>query len=139
MALALPSPGVTDCQGIDAWFLTPEERIKAVLRIKENQTGVESNLNWSGLFGSYPPAFLHFTRSLTDLFLDDANKPFSLFVQITWSATSHSEIMICDFGFGMELISLSEVIPITRQGSPPQGFQRHASPPQHPAPHLPPS
>ena len=26
----------------DAWFLTPEGRIKAVLRIKENQTGVEN-------------------------------------------------------------------------------------------------
>jgi len=26
----------------NAWFLTPEERAKAVLRIKENQTGVEN-------------------------------------------------------------------------------------------------
>jgi hypothetical protein len=26
----------------NAWFLTPEERIKAVMRIKENQTGVEN-------------------------------------------------------------------------------------------------
>ena len=25
-----------------AWFLTPEERVKAVLRIRENQTGVEN-------------------------------------------------------------------------------------------------
>jgi ACS family allantoate permease-like MFS transporter len=25
-----------------AWFLTPEERAKAILRIKENQTGVEN-------------------------------------------------------------------------------------------------
>ena len=25
-----------------AWFLTPEERVKAVMRIKENQTGVEN-------------------------------------------------------------------------------------------------
>jgi len=27
-----------------AWFLTPEERAKAVLRIKENQTGVENKV-----------------------------------------------------------------------------------------------
>ena len=26
----------------NAWFLTPEERVKAVIRIKENQTGVEN-------------------------------------------------------------------------------------------------
>ena len=26
----------------NAWFLTPEERMKAVVRIKENQTGVEN-------------------------------------------------------------------------------------------------
>lgn len=26
----------------NAWFLTPEERAKAVQRIKENQTGVEN-------------------------------------------------------------------------------------------------
>ena len=28
----------------NAWFLTPEERVKAVLRIRENQTGVENKM-----------------------------------------------------------------------------------------------
>ena len=26
----------------NAWFLTPDERVKAIQRIKENQTGVEN-------------------------------------------------------------------------------------------------
>jgi ACS family allantoate permease-like MFS transporter len=29
----------------DAWFLTPEERVKVVIRIQENQAGVE-NKTW---------------------------------------------------------------------------------------------
>lgn len=71
-----------------AWFLTPEERAKAVLRIKENQTGVENKT---------------FKRGQTIEALKDPKTwlfaLFAAFAEIPNSLTNQRSIIVTSFGW----------------------------------------
>ncbi|KAF4572524.1 hypothetical protein EYR36_007031 [Pleurotus pulmonarius] len=72
----------------NAWFLTPDERIKAVQRIKENQTGVENK---------------HFKKEqMIEALLDPKTWLFALFAaldNIPNSLTNQRQIIVTSFGF----------------------------------------
>ncbi|ETW84170.1 major facilitator superfamily [Heterobasidion irregulare TC 32-1] len=72
----------------NAWFLTSEERAKAVLRIKENQTGVENK---------------HFKKEqMYEAFMDPKTWLFALFAaldNVPNSLTNQTAIIITEFGF----------------------------------------
>ncbi|KAF7437247.1 hypothetical protein PC9H_004084 [Pleurotus ostreatus] len=72
----------------NAWFLTPDERIKAVQRIKENQTGVENK---------------HFKKEqMIEALLDPKTWLFALFSaldNIPNSLTNQRQIIVSSFGF----------------------------------------
>ncbi|THH07930.1 hypothetical protein EW146_g9157 [Bondarzewia mesenterica] len=71
-----------------AWFLTPDERAKAVLRIKENQTGVENkHFKWDQMIEA-------FTDPKTWLFA-----LFSALDNIPNSLTNQRSIIVASFGF----------------------------------------
>ncbi|KAF7800177.1 hypothetical protein EIP86_011424 [Pleurotus ostreatoroseus] len=73
---------------MNAWFLTPEERIKAVQRIKENQTGVENK---------------HFkTEQVWEALADPKTWLFALFSaldNVPNSLTNQRQIIVSSFGF----------------------------------------
>ncbi|KAG2130369.1 MFS general substrate transporter [Suillus clintonianus] len=72
----------------NAWFLTPDERVKAVQRIKENQTGVENK---------------HFkTEQLIEALTDPKTWLFALFSaldNVPNSLTNQQALIIASFGF----------------------------------------
>jgi len=72
----------------NAWFLTEDERAKAVRRIKENQTGVENK---------------HFKREqMIEAFMDPKIWLFALFAAInnvTISLTNQLQLIVVSFGF----------------------------------------
>ncbi|KAF5365556.1 hypothetical protein D9757_010907 [Collybiopsis confluens] len=72
----------------NAWFLTPEERVLAVLRIKENQTGVENK---------------HFKKEqMIEALLDPKTWLFALFAALTDvpnSLTNQRQLIVASFGF----------------------------------------
>ncbi|KAJ8521766.1 hypothetical protein ONZ45_g1571 [Pleurotus djamor] len=72
----------------NAWFLTPDERIKAVQRIKENQTGVENK---------------HFKKDqMIEALLDPKTWLFALFSaldNVPNSLTNQRQIIVSGFGF----------------------------------------
>ncbi|KAJ7305628.1 MFS general substrate transporter [Mycena albidolilacea] len=71
-----------------AWFLTPDERVKAVLRIKVNQTGVENK---------------HFKKEQMIEALTDPKTwlfaLFSVFANITNSLVNQRQLIVASFGF----------------------------------------
>ncbi|KAG0706185.1 membrane transporter [Suillus ampliporus] len=72
----------------NAWFLTPDERVKAVQRIKENQTGVENK---------------HFkTEQMIEALTDPKTWLFALFSaldNVPNSLTNQQSLIIASFGF----------------------------------------
>ncbi|EPQ50480.1 MFS general substrate transporter [Gloeophyllum trabeum ATCC 11539] len=72
----------------NAWFLTPEERVKAVRRIKENQTGVENK---------------HFKKDqMMEALTDPKTWLFALFSaldNVPNSLTNQRQIIVASFGF----------------------------------------
>lgn len=72
----------------NAWFLNSDERAKAVLRIKENQTGVENK---------------HFKKEqMYEAFMDPKTWLFALFAaldNVPNSLTNQTAIIITEFGF----------------------------------------
>ncbi|KAF5362795.1 hypothetical protein D9757_011022 [Collybiopsis confluens] len=72
----------------NAWFLTPEERALAVLRIKENQTGVENK---------------HFKKEqMIEALLDPKTWLFALFSaldNVPNSLTNQRQLVVSSFGF----------------------------------------
>ncbi|KAF9058550.1 MFS general substrate transporter [Rhodocollybia butyracea] len=72
----------------NAWFLTPEERVLAVMRIKENQTGVENK---------------HFKKEqMIEALVDPKTWMFALFSAIDNvpnSLTNQQTLIIASFGF----------------------------------------
>ncbi|KAK6983842.1 major facilitator superfamily domain-containing protein [Favolaschia claudopus] len=71
-----------------AWFLTPEERVKAVLRIKVNQTGVENK---------------HFKKEqMIEALTDPKTWLFALFAalaNVTNSLVNQRQLIVASFGF----------------------------------------
>ncbi|KAJ7860099.1 MFS general substrate transporter [Mycena olivaceomarginata] len=71
-----------------AWFLTPDERVKAVLRIKVNQTGVENK---------------HFKKEqMIEALADPKTWLFALFsalANITNSLVNQRQLIVASFGF----------------------------------------
>jgi len=72
----------------NAWFLTPEERVKAIQRIKENQTGVENK---------------HFKKEqMIEALMDPKTWLFALFSalnNVPNSITNQLQIIVLSFGF----------------------------------------
>ncbi|KAI5984683.1 MFS general substrate transporter [Pisolithus albus] len=83
-----------------AWFLTPDERVKAVQRIKENQTGVENK---------------HFKK---EQFMEAIRDPktwlfaaFSVFDNVPNSLTNQQSLLVASLGFTYFQTTLLTMIP----------------------------
>ncbi|KAI6010102.1 MFS general substrate transporter [Pisolithus microcarpus] len=83
-----------------AWFLTPDERVKAVQRIKENQTGVENK---------------HFKK---EQFIEAIRDPktwlfaaFSVFDNVPNSLTNQQSLLVASLGFTYFQTTLLTMIP----------------------------
>jgi MFS transporter, ACS family, allantoate permease len=94
-----------------AWFLTQEERAKAVLRIKENQTGVENKIFKKDQFVSccyvrnveLICSFIWYYRMI-EAFTDPKTWLFALFSaldNIPNSLTNQRQIIVSSFGFSV--------------------------------------
>ncbi|KAG2078464.1 MFS general substrate transporter [Suillus decipiens] len=84
----------------NAWFLTPDERAKAVQRIKENQTGVENK---------------HFKmEQLIEALTDPKTWLFALFSalnNVPNSLTNQQALIIASFGFSIVQTALLSCVP----------------------------